>query len=667
MNLPVYKTSKKTKLDNKLNIWDIISIITVFVIFLFLAKAASGMDSPYQLGEKLPINLDINSLTYYALRSVLRMAIALFISLIFCLIIGYSSAKNKKAEMIFIPMIDILQSVPVLGFLSLTVVGFIWIFPNSLLGPECAAIFAIFTSQAWNMTLSVYQSIKLLPADYQDVGQALNLNAWQRFWRIELPYATPALLWNMMISLSGGWFFVVASEAISVNNNNILLPGIGSYIQTAINQSNLAAIFYAIIAMFIVILIYDQLFFRPLLKVATQFQDLDDTDDANYDDTNNKNNNKKQQYNSWVYDILQKTILIKKLLTIKDHFVDFWINKLAILYSLTINHYISNKLNLINKIKTILSINLLINLFKKIFIKFTFLIKNYNPNKQEHQQDLELNNKNNKNKIIKASTKNSVVLHNFINHLTFKYKINYFALIIMLLLIISLAWLFDFINSYLTLKEILYVCSIGLITGLKIFILVIICSLFWIPVGVYIGNRPNLSKYLQPTIQFLAAFPANLVYPILVVLIIKYNLSVEIWTAPLLIIGTQWYILFNIIAGINNISKDLKDVVRNLGVKNLLWWRKFMIPAIFPYYITGAMTAAGGAWNASIVAETITWGSTNLSATGLGSYITHATQNGDFVRTALGITIMSLYVTILNKLIWQRLYNIAADRYQMLN
>ena len=619
---------KKNKYANKLNIWDVISIGIVFVIFLFLAHAANGMDTPYQLGESLPISLSTSTLPYYALRSVLRMAIALCISLLFSIIIGYSCAKSKKAEMVLIPFIDILQSVPVLGFLSITVVTFIWLFPSSLLGPECAAIFVIFTSQAWNMTLSIYQSIKLLPVDYNDVGHALNLNAWQRFWRIELPYATPALLWNMMISLSGGWFFVVASEAISVNNHNILLPGIGSYIQVAITHSNLTAVFNAIVAMLIVIFIYDQLIFRPLLKVATQFQDIADPEDHNTDDNDKKNNN---QYNSWVYDVLQRTILIKKSLVIKDYLVDFWINTLVQWYA---------KLSVV---------------FGKLFVPVQNL-------------KFQLTNFSLSAKMPSYALPNSRLFQFYRTFRTKnKYQIDWFAVLLIILLALSMVSLFDFFNTYVTLKEILYVFYIGFLTGVKIFILVILCSLFWLPVGVYIGNRPSLSKYMQPTIQFLAAFPANLLYPLLVVLILKYSLNIEIWTAPLLIIGTQWYILFNIIAGINNIPKDIKDVVKNFGVKKLLWWKRFMLPAIFPYYITGAMTAAGGAWNASIVAETITWGDTTLNATGLGSYITHATHSGDFARLALGITIMSLYVIVLNKLVWQRLYNLAATRYQMLN
>lgn len=613
-----YSTIKSTTKNFRINIWDIISILTIFIIFIVLAQAATGMDAPYKLGQQLKINLELDALGYYSIRSVLRMATALFISLIFSLLIGYVSAKNKRAESIFIPLIDILQSVPILGFLSISVVGFIWLFPNKLLGPECAAIFAIFTSQAWNMTLSIYQSIKLLPEDYKDVGYSLNLNAWQRFWRIELPYATPNLLWNMMISLSGGWFFVVASEAISVNNHEILLPGIGSYIQIAIDQQNLSAIIYALLAMLIIIFIYDQLIFRPLLKLSSQFQDLEETEDGQ------DNRKKSEQYSSWVFDILQRTKLVKKSINIKDYIADFWINKLACYYK-----------------------------------KLCFRLSNYSNNIIKNSVFNSSTHKKNKVKIyFKYKLRNKKKL---------KFDLDWFSLTLISLLTLCLYYLFDFINDHISINEIFRVVYLGFLTGLKIFILVILCSLLWLPFGVYIGSRPTLSQYLQPIIQFLAAFPANLIYPLLVVLIIKFSLNIELATAPLLIIGTQWYILFNIIAGINNIPKELKDTVSNFHVKGLLWWRKFMLPAIFPYYITGAMTAAGGAWNASIVAETLSWGDTKLVATGLGSYIVEATHTGDFARIALGITIMSVYVTLLNKFLWQKLYDLAAERYQMLS
>lgn len=611
--MQTYGISKKAKTKlAQINIWDIISILFIITIFTLLAKAAIGMDAPYKLGEQLPISLDISALPYYSMRTVVRMAIALIVSLIFSLIVGYISAKYKRAEMIFIPTIDILQSVPMLAFQSMSILYLIHLFPNSLLGPECAAIFVIFTSQAWNMTLSIYQSIKLLPEDYQNIGSSLNLNAWQKFWRIELPYATPSLLWNMMVSLSSGWFFIVATEAIEANKQDILLPGIGSYIFMATESSNITAIGYAVFAMLIIIFIYDQLIFRPLLKLSTQFQEQEKPDV-------NPEYNQQQEYKSWVYDFIHKTSLLKELITIKDYIADFWINKLAYSYKYIKKRFISNNLN-------------------KYYYKSEKLIKNTIYNK----------------------------IFNKINY-SFLYKLDWFSIIVSIFLIYILYSLTEFIAANINYTEILYVIYLGAITALKIFILVILCSLFWLPVGTYIATKPSLSKYIQPVIQFIAAFPLNTVYPIIGFLILEYNLNVELTTMPLLIIGTQWYILFNIIAAASTIPLELKDAVKNLRVTSFLYWKRFLFPAVFPSYITGAMAAAGGAWNASIVAEAIPYGGHVVYATGLGAYITEATKSGDMAKVALSITIMSLYVIIFNKLLWQKLYNLAASRYQITN
>ncbi|HVY52919.1 MAG TPA: ABC transporter permease subunit, partial [Gammaproteobacteria bacterium] len=275
------------------NYWDMFAFILVFSIILIFAWAAKQMTVPYQIGSVISISLDAHYLPFYALRTVLRMLIALFCSLLFTLTIATWAAKSKRAERFIIPLIDILQSVPILGFLSITVVGFIKVFPGSLLGPECAAIFAIFTSQAWNMALGFYQTVRTVPADLQEVARMLHLSAWQRFWRIEVAFSMPVLLWNMMMSMSAGWFFVVASEAISVSNQQILLPGIGSYIAVAIKEANLTAILYAIITMFVVILMYDQILFRPLVAWAEKFKA--------------ENIASEREVSSWLMDFMQRT------------------------------------------------------------------------------------------------------------------------------------------------------------------------------------------------------------------------------------------------------------------------------------------------------------------------------------------------------------------------
>src|SRR5215467_1586780 len=256
----------------KPNFWDLVALPLVFGLIALISWAGHQMSVPYTGGQVIEISLDPWRLPEYALRTVLRMGIALIASLVFSLAYAAVAAKSKRAEKLLIPILDILQSVPILGFLSITVTGFIALFPGSLLGYECAAIFAIFTSQAWNMTFSLYQSFSAVPHDLREAARMYHLSAWQSFWQLEVPFAMPQLIWNMMMSVSGGWFFVVASEAISVANHQVLLPGIGSYISLAIDQRDLGAVLYAILAMLVLILLYDQLLFRPLLAWAQRFK-----------------------------------------------------------------------------------------------------------------------------------------------------------------------------------------------------------------------------------------------------------------------------------------------------------------------------------------------------------------------------------------------------------
>ncbi len=254
------------------NPWDLVALPIVLALLWVLAFGGAQMSLPYNVGDQIPVSLDISYLPYYLMRSAIRMGIGLVVSLVFTVVYATLAAKSRYAEKILVPILDMLQSIPILGFLSITVTGFIALFPGNLLGVECAAIFAIFTSQAWNMTFSLYQSLRTVPHDLAEAADMFHLSAWQRFWRLELPFATPPLIWNMMMSVSGGWFFVVASEAITVSGQTILLPGIGSYISLAIAAKNLHAIGWAIVAVLGGVILYDQLFFRPLVAWADKFK-----------------------------------------------------------------------------------------------------------------------------------------------------------------------------------------------------------------------------------------------------------------------------------------------------------------------------------------------------------------------------------------------------------
>lgn len=559
------------------NSWDMLALLFVLSVITFFAWTAKQMATPYQLGQVIPISLSVSALPIYAARTVVRMLIALFFSLLFTFIFATWAAKNRRAEKIIIPVIDVLQSVPILGFLSVTVAGFIGLFPGSMLGPECAAIFAIFTSQAWNMALGFYQTIRSVPAEVNEAARMFHLSAWQRFWRIEVPYSMPGLLWNAMASMSAGWFFVVAAEAITVSNQQILLPGIGSFIAVAIQAANMQAIGYAILTMFIVIIIYDQLLFRPLVAWSEKFK--------------SEHQAAEKSAESWVINLFRRTRLVRSL----GH-------KIAICFDVFVN------MRFLNRTKSMP----------------TFSV----PKKRAER------------------------LMPFI-----------WYGVMGIVVIAALLFLTDYIAQNLSLKELGHVFVLGLITAFRVFILIIFCSIIWVPVGVWIGLRPNVAQLAQPIAQVLAAFPANLFYPFIVIFIVHYHLNPNIWLTPLMILGAQWYILFNVIAGASILPKELLQVADNLGVVGWLRWSRLLLPGIMPYYVTGAITAAGGAWNASIVAEIASWGNETLVATGLGAYITQYTTLGNFSRTALGIGMMCLLVLVINRLVWRPLYVYAENRF----
>lgn len=536
------------------------------------------MATPYALGDPLPISLNPIQLPFYASRTVLRLFIALIFSIVFTFIVGALAAKNRRAEQLIIPAIDILQSVPVLSFLAITITGFIHLFPGSLLGPECASIFVIFTAQVWNITFSFYHSLKTVPPDLIEAANIYQLSAWQRFWKIEVPFSMPSLLWNIMVSMSSSWFFVVLSETIIVAHQDIRLPGVGSYISLAIEQHQLLPVGYAILTMMVVIFLYDQILFRPLIAWSEKFKLAPSPDE--------------DEYQSWLLDFLRSSQLMKHvsngLKNIKDPFINT-------------------------------------PLFRR---KATMQFPLFN---ERHQK------------------KRDRLWNGFI----------------LIAIATSGYFLIRYLLTEVRLPEVFHVFLLGAATGTRVIVLILLSSLIWIPVGVWVGLRPSIAQKIQPIIQFFAAFPANLFYPLFVIAIVRFHLSVEIWVTPLMILGTQWYILFNVIAGAAAIPRDFYLVADNFGVKGWLWWKRIALPGIFPFYITGAITAAGGAWNASIVAECVSWGNTTLTATGLGEYIQANTMTGDFPKIALGTAMMCVYVLVFNHLIWRPLYQLAQNRFNL--
>ncbi|HET9644391.1 MAG TPA: ABC transporter permease subunit [Burkholderiaceae bacterium] len=557
-----------------INRWDWALLPLVLAGLVLLGYAASQMARPFQPGETLPLTLDPWQLPYYLLRTTLRMFMALAASLVFACVFAVLAAKYRAAERVLVPMLDILQSIPILGFLSITVTGFIALFPGNLIGVECAAIFAIFTSQAWNMAFSLYQSLRTVPSELQEAARVFQLSGWQRFWRLELPFAMPGLLWNMMMSMSGGWFFVVASEAIAVSNQSIKLPGVGSYIAMAIEARNLHAIGWAIACMLVGILLYDQLLFRPLVAWADKFRFEESGSDSSP--------------RSWLLEWLRRTSATQAAAA--------WVVR-----------QLERSLLVFRRPYDGTSIR-----SRPRGIPATF----------ERAWDA----------LLAAGVM--------------------FAI-----------WrLVSFVHGEVGWGEAGHVLVLGLYTLARVLTLIVLAALVWVPVGVWIGMNPRWAGRLQAVAQFLAAFPANLLFPIFVVLIVRWHLNPNIWLSPLMVFGTQWYILFNVIAGASSVPSELRYAAQNLGLTGRLKWRRFLLPAVFPSFVTGAITASGGSWNASIVAEYVTWGNTTVQAKGLGSYIAQMTAIGDFPRIALGIGVMCLFVMGLNHFLWRRLYRLAEDR-----
>lgn len=559
--------------------WDGVALCLVAGTLALVVYGARQMGGPIASVSEAHISLSPAALPEYALRTTLRMFAAMVASLLFTFTYATAAAKSRRAEAVLIPILDVLQSVPVLGFLSFTVVGFMALFPGSVLGAECAAIFAIFTAQAWNMAFSFYQSLRTVPQDLDEVSRAFRLSPWQRFWRLEVPFAMPPLVWNMMMSMSASWFFIVASEAISVGNVEMTLPGIGSYVALAIERRDLVAVGYAVGAMLLVILVYDQLLFRPLVAWAQKFRVGEVAGQP--------------MPGVWLLRVLNRAQLVQKGL-----------------------------------------------------------------------QPLQQGARALAARPMMPSAKWRL------GSLPRTYRLSIFWAWLWwgawaLVALLGINALYRELHGQVSVSEIVEAFRLGLLTLTRVIVLVALASLVWVPIGVWIGLRPRLAMRVQLVVQILAAFPANLLFPAAVVGILHFKLDPNIWLSPLMILGTQWYILFNVIAGASAFPDDLRDAAANFRVGGRHWWFKVILPGIFPYFITGGLTATGGSWNASIVAELVVWGHTRLEAQGLGAYIAKATAAGDYPRIILGVVVMAVFVTMFNRLFWRPLNSYAERRLRM--
>ena len=555
----------------------------IFGLIWLVVSLGGDMRVRFDELHQPPLSLDVRMIPYYTARTVLRMFIAFAASLLFTFGYGYAAAKSPAARRVMLPIIDILQSVPVLGFLSITVTGFLALFPGSLLGVECASIFAIFTAQAWNMTFGFYHSMVTIPPELQEAASVYRLNRWQRFGTVELPSAAIGLTWNSMMSFGGGWFFVAQSEAITVLNKNIKLPGLGSYMASAVDAGDTRAAVYAIIAMVTTIVLIDQLLWRPVVAWAEKFK-LEQTEAVD-------------KQNSWVLDLLQRSRLLRWL---SESLWGPLGRALAGVAATTAG------------------------------ISETFASRSPRGVK----------------KVLRV-----------------------IGWIVLAASVVSLIWgafgLATEIKTEMTGHEMLRVLWLGFLTLLRVFAMTVLATLIWTPIGVWIGSKPKVAAIAQPLAQIAASFPVNMTFPFVVAFFILARIPINLGSVFLIALGTQWYILFNVIAGAMAIPTDLKEASGIFGLHRWRLWKTLIIPAIFPFWVTGAVTAAGGAWNASIVAEVASWGKDKLVADGLGAYIAQVTEKGDKPAIYFSIVVMAVFVVGINRLLWRPLYDLAERRYKL--
>jgi NitT/TauT family transport system permease protein len=554
-------------------------IVALLYVVVRLGRSLSVNFTPGR--TPVVISTDITNVPYYAARSLLRMFIALGLSTVFTLVYGTAAARLRRAEKVLVPILDVLQSIPILVFLPIALTFFIRVFPNNLLGLELASIFVIFTSQAWNMTFSFYHSLISQPTELDEAARMYRLTKWQRFWKLDVPSSMIGLVWNMMMSMGGGWFFLTASEAVTVfiKGRGITesLPGMGSYMAAAIAQGSYTEVSIAIVVMVILVVGTNFFVFRPLVAWSDKFrmETSEGTDKPK----------------SIVLGILQRSS-IPRLMG-------------------RLTRPIGRALDSLTR---------------------PFGLAEYPLRTDPHKRQM-----------------GDVIFWSVI--FTASAAVAVLGII--------------YLNAHLGFARFPSLIGFGLATFARVVILLTISTLIWVPVGVKIGMSPKLSRVAQPVVQVLASFPAILLFPFATLIFIDLGIPLDYGAIVLMMLGAQWYILFNVIAGASAIPNDLREMMVTMRLTRRQRWSRVILPAIFPAYVTGGITAAGGAWNASIVAELVTWHHNTLHAYGLGNYIATASIQGKFALLIAGGIVMSAFVVLVNRLFWRRLYAMAERRFTL--
>jgi NitT/TauT family transport system permease protein len=551
----------------------------VFLLIYVAVRVGASAHVPIHPGRATAIDTSPSRLPYYAVRSLLRMFVALFFAYTFSLGYAYVAARNRRARRVMIPALDILQSVPVLGFLAVTVTFFLALFPGSELGLEAAAVFAVFTSQAWNITFSFYHSLVTQSGELDEASRLMGLSRWKRFWSIDVPGGAIGLVWNGMMSFGGSWFFLTASELIIVGGHRYTLPGVGSYVGVAVEQGQLGHVAWGIVTMIVMILAVNVVFWRPLVAYVERFR-LEQTEAT-------------QKPRSAVLDLLRRS-----------------------------------------------SWPAVAGRGRRAITRPV-------------------------NQLMGAAT--GIDDRSLVSHAARRRAADVaFTAVVTAVLGYGLYSMLAYIAAGQQGLGILgHAFGLGFLTFLRVAVVVAVASVIWVPVGVWIGFNPRVAQYMQPVVQVFASFPANFIFPFAIVVFLDIGISLNYGSILLMALGTQWYILFNVIAGASAVPSDMRDAMDNLAVHGRERWRRMILPAVFPAYVTGAITAAGGAWNASIVAEIVIYNRHVLAARGLGSFISQATARNNFHEIIAGILVMAVYVTGLNALLWRRLYSVAESKYAL--
>jgi len=552
---------------------DLLVLLFVVAVLSLLVYVGSGWH--YRLQPAVEISLDPANIPLYSANSLTRIFCAYILSFLFSIWYGYTASRSRLHEKIMIPLLDVLQSIPVLSFLPTVVLAMIAIFPHRRLGLELASILLIFTGQVWNMAFSYYNSITTIPKELTEVTKIYNHSRFTKFLTLDLPFSAIGLVWNSMMSVAGGWFFLMACEMFVLKDRDFRLPGLGSYIQTAATRGDMKHVLYGIGTMIFLIVVLDFLVWRPIVAWSQKFRF--DTVQA------------EDEKESVVLDFVRKSALVQEF----EKLLFRGLHRLEILFG-TMEAVPRRKATVIlGNILYFIAVPLLFYLLGWALIRAAVLLSH-----------------------LRAADFGTVIVSAF-------YSI------------------------------------------LRTTAAILIASLWTVPLGVYIGFNPRASKILQPIVQVVASVPATAVFPVILLFLLRIGGGLAIGSIFLMLLGTQWYILFNVIAGASAIPQDLREVAALYGISGLRKWKVLIIPGIFPYLITGLITATGGAWNASIISEYVTFGGRTITTTGLGSLISESTVSGNFGLLLLSTVTMAIIVVSINRLLWKRLFALAQEKYRL--